>query len=78
LIAYNSEYAKDPPKSWEDLLDPKWEGKIIFPDITTSHGMGMLVLLAKLNGGSETNIDPGFEKIKELKSNVLTFWTNHD
>ena len=78
LIAYNSEYVKDPPKSWEDLLDPKWEGKIIFPDITTSHGMGMLVLLAKLNGGSETNIDPGFEKIKALKPNILTFWTNHD
>lgn len=78
MIAYNSEYVEDPPKSWDDLWDPKYEGKIIWPDITTSHGMGMLVLLAKLNGGSETNIDPGFEKIKSLKPSILTFWTNHD
>jgi len=78
LIAYNSEYVEDPPKVWKDLLDPKYVGKIILPDITTSHGIALLATLAILNGGSEDNIEPGFEALKSLKPNTLTYWTNHD
>jgi iron(III) transport system substrate-binding protein len=36
--------AKDAPKSWEDLLDPKWKGKIAVPDI-----MDMWVVFAQPN-----------------------------
>src|SRR5690606_9264494 len=32
--------------------------------------------MAQLNGGSVENIDPGFQAIKSLKPNVLTFWTS--
>jgi len=78
LIAYNSEYVEDPPKVWKDLWDPKYAGKLILPDITTSHGIALLATLAILNGGSEDNIEPGFEALKSLKPNVLTYWTNHD
>ena len=78
LIAYNSDYVKDPPKSWEDLWDPKYKGKLILPDITQTTGMYVLVALSMLNGGSETNVDPGFEKLASIKPNVLTFWTSHD
>jgi len=77
-MIYNTDKVKDPPTTWDDLLDPKWKGKVIWPDISTSHGMGMLVLMARLNGGSETNIEPGFDFLKKLKPNVLTWWTNHD
>jgi spermidine/putrescine-binding protein len=34
--------------------------------------------MARANGGSIDNVDPGFQKIKTLKPNVLTFWTSHD
>ena len=78
VICYNSDYVKDPPKSWEDLWDPKYKGKLILPDITMGMGIQFLVALARLNGGSEKNMDPGFEKLASLKPNVLTFWTSHD
>jgi len=34
VISYNSDLVapKDVPKTWEDVLDPKWRGKIIVPD----------------------------------------------
>ena len=34
IIAYNSDKlkAEDAPKSWKDLLDPKWKGKIAMPN----------------------------------------------
>lgn len=39
-IAYNTDLVKgaDVPKSWEDLLDPKWQGKIGIADLKSSLG----------------------------------------
>jgi len=31
-FAYNTNEIKDPPKTWEDLLDPKWKGKLALED----------------------------------------------
>lgn len=28
-IAFNAETVKDPPKTWDELLDPKWKGRIL-------------------------------------------------
>ena len=32
VIAVNNDKIQDPPKSWEDLLDPKYKGKIAMPN----------------------------------------------
>lgn len=39
-MAYNTERipANETPKKWEDLLDPKWKGKITMVDATSSGG----------------------------------------
>ena len=31
-LAYNTDLMKEPPTSWNDLIDPKWKGKISIPD----------------------------------------------
>jgi putative spermidine/putrescine transport system substrate-binding protein len=71
-IAYNTDVVKsDPPTSYADLWDPRFEGLIhlVHPSITFTHEL--IVRAAYMNGGDQYNIDPGFEKIKELKPNVL-------
>ena len=32
IIAYNKDKVQNPPKSWQDLTDPKWKGKIAMPN----------------------------------------------
>ncbi len=46
IPAYNTKLisAEDAPKSWKDLLDPKWKGKIAAPDV-----MDMWVVFAQPN-----------------------------
>jgi putative spermidine/putrescine transport system substrate-binding protein len=48
-----------------DLLSPKVKGKLLMTPPAFETGT-LLVSLARGNGGSETNIDPGFEFAKEL------------
>ncbi|HEV2652641.1 MAG TPA: ABC transporter substrate-binding protein [Rhizomicrobium sp.] len=77
-IMYNAKYFADhqwaPPDSWSDLKDPKYKGKLVIPPISNSFGLIALVAEAKLAGGSESNIDPGFAAFeKEVGPNVLAY-----
>lgn len=63
-----------PPKSWADLKDPKFEGKIVIPPMNNGYGLLSVVMLARMNGGGEKNIDPGFEAIMAgIDKNVLAY-----
>lgn len=77
-IAYNTEFFKekgwDAPTSWHDLADPKYKDKLIVPPVTNTYGLHALVMTARLNGGSEEDIDPGFAAfVDKIGPNVLTF-----
>jgi putative spermidine/putrescine transport system substrate-binding protein len=64
------------PTSWLDLWKPEYSGKVVMRDITYVGTVELLVLMAKLGGGDERHIDPGFEKFKELK--VRAYVTSHE
>lgn len=53
---------------WQDLWDPRLKNKV-GTSFTLDRG-NFLILAALLNGGSEYKIDPGFEKVAELKDNL--------
>ena len=55
------------PKSWQDLLDPKWKGKIAFTDPANSgSAYTNVTLLAQLWG----NDDAAWEKVTKLFANM--------
>ena len=77
-LAYNKAvFAKNgwaAPTSWNDLTDPKYKGKIVIPPITNGYGLLTLVMMARLNGGGEAAIEPGFNAmIKQVAPNVLSW-----
>ncbi|MEV0390232.1 ABC transporter substrate-binding protein [Nonomuraea sp. NPDC050643] len=81
-IAYNTDYyAKNglpAPKTLADLENAKLKGKLVMPSITQTYGLGALLIAAKVGGGSEQRIDPGFAGVKKVAANAVTFDTTAD
>lgn len=70
-LAYNPSTVSAPPTSWNDLLDPKYKGKVSMQGMQTTQGTSVMVQLAKMKGGSEADIEPAFKALKdELKPNL--------
>ncbi|MFC1804073.1 extracellular solute-binding protein [Thermoproteota archaeon] len=64
----------DPPDSWYDLWDPKFENRVVLPPGAGTWSWSLFQIINRLEGGDiETNWDPGFAKIKELLPNVHSF-----
>jgi putative spermidine/putrescine transport system substrate-binding protein len=77
-LVYNTKMFADQhwpaPTSWTDLEAPHFKGKVVIPPLNNTYGLLTLVEFAKLNGGSEENIDPGFTAIKQkVDPNVLAY-----
>jgi putative spermidine/putrescine transport system substrate-binding protein len=63
-----------PPTSWNDLQDPKYRQQLVIPPINNTYGLHALLMLAKMNGGSEANVDAGFNIFKtDINPNVLAY-----
>lgn len=66
-LMVNTEYVEEMPTSWLDLWNPEYRGRVapfVFPG---TQGTAFLVMAARVHGGGEDNIDPGFEALQELK-----------
>jgi putative spermidine/putrescine transport system substrate-binding protein len=77
-IVYNTKIFQEKgwaaPKSWHDLKDPKFKGKVLISPLTTGYGLHTFFMLTRLAGGNADNMDPGFAFMKkELAPNVVAF-----
>lgn len=63
-----------PPTSWRDLEDPKYTKQFVIPPLSNGLGLMATIMLARVNGGGESNIDPGFDAlINHVNANVLVY-----
>ena len=69
-IAYNTEKIKNPPKNWNELLDPKYKGRVGLASMGSTLISVWMAEIARLNGGNEENIEPVFAWLKKLLPNV--------
>jgi putative spermidine/putrescine transport system substrate-binding protein len=80
-VLYNEEELKKHnlpvPKSWADLKKPEYTGRLGITAPESSMGTAALVMLAKIHGGGEKNIDPGFAATKEITpKNTIFTWSS--
>jgi putative spermidine/putrescine transport system substrate-binding protein len=68
-IAYNPKKVP-PPKSWSDLLKDPWVSRLGLTGFQTTFGTVALIELAKLYGGSETNVEPAMVELKKILPKV--------
>ena len=79
-IAYNTKSLAAGFPAWADMYDPKFKGRLVIPSLQNTEGLANLVVAAALETGkpmdkAQYEIDAGFKKIKTLKPNLLTVYT---
>jgi putative spermidine/putrescine transport system substrate-binding protein len=75
-LTYNPDRVKTPPTSWADLWKPEYKGRVGITNLNSTLGTGFLVEIARMHGGSEDNVDAGFQAIKDLKPNIAAVAAN--
>jgi len=73
-ISYRTDLIKTAPTSWADMWNPEYVGKLSLPSANQPSVWQLIVVAAKIHGGSETNLDPGFKALAKLKGNVRKYF----
>lgn len=66
-IVYDRRMVSAPMTSWRDFWRDDLKGKVIWPTFPGAQGTAALLMAARIFGGSETNIDPGFQNVARLR-----------
>jgi putative spermidine/putrescine transport system substrate-binding protein len=75
VIVYNPETVKEPPKSFADLLDPKWNGKI---GVVSGVAPWVLMGASLLESGTTTDFDKAKAFALKLNANGLRLYPETD
>ena len=65
-IAYNEEMVTTPPTAWKDLWNEEYAGIRGICRTSSNLGLGTLAITSKIFGGSESDLEPAWQKLKEL------------
>ena len=73
-LIYDKTFVPFEPKSWADLWDPAYNGRLVFLDDEREvMGMALEVLGFDRNSTNATELNQAEEKLIELKANILKF-----
>ena len=75
-IAYNPKTVKTPPTTWDDLWKPEYKGRVGITSLASTLGLAFLLDVNRLAGGNESNMAPGFAKLRTLLPNLAAVSAN--
>jgi len=64
------------PTSWWDLWNPKFKNRVATFSSNVTGEIAMLTLMARALTGDWKNLDPAFQKLRQLRPNVVDFFTS--
>lgn len=79
VIAYNSDAVSDAeaPKDWDDVLDPKWKGKVLIRNPIESGSMRAIFGAMIVRGIQRTgSTEAGFDWLRKLDANTKEYTPN--
>jgi iron(III) transport system substrate-binding protein len=76
VIVYNSDVLSqdEAPQDWDELVDEKWEDKVVIRDVAPSGGMRSIfdaMILRESPDGSDP--EPGYDYLRALDANTVTY-----
>jgi putative spermidine/putrescine transport system substrate-binding protein len=75
-LVYSTRTVTSAPQSYAALWDADLAPNIFLPPPNWTEAMDLIIIAAKLAGGDEHNVEPGFLKLAELKDRVITLGEN--
>lgn len=69
----NTDRLDEPPTSWRELWHPRYHGELALFDFGSTLGPITLVMAARLNGGGESAIEPGWRALRSLAESAVVF-----
>ncbi len=66
-VVYDRRRVASPLTSWRDLWREDVRRSVAWPSFPGAQGTAGLVMAARIHGGGEANIDPGFAAIRQLR-----------
>lgn len=72
-LLYRTDKLDPAPTSWNDLADPRLDGKIILPTFNNLMASQMLQIYSAMAGNDPNDVDPGIKKLVELAPHALAF-----
>jgi putative spermidine/putrescine transport system substrate-binding protein len=75
VLIYNPDRVKEPPTSFGDLLDPKYKGKVGFPDVNAFY---VIMAASVYANGTSTDFDAAKELMQKLNDNGLHLYPSTD
>ena len=77
-LAYNTKTFAErgwaAPTSWRDIQDSKYKGQLGLLSISNTYGVHTLVMTARVSGGSDANVEPGFAALNQKVSPNVKAW----
>lgn len=75
VMLYNTDVVKEAPKSWMDLADKKYAGKVAIPGMPDIQGLSLVLILEKARGGADhiKSVEKGIAAMGEIAPNVQTW-----
>ncbi len=75
VFAYNPKTVKSAPRTWSELLDPRWKGKI---GVLTNAPVWLIMGAAQAMGGNPDAFDKAKEYLLKLNANGLRLYPETD